>query len=36
MSADAKDFFGKDVASAIKEACDTLNVAQEKLRYRSS
>ena len=29
MSADAKDFFGKDVASAIKEACDTLNVAQE-------
>jgi spoIIIJ-associated protein len=29
MSADAKDFYGKDVASAIKEACDTLNVAQE-------
>lgn len=29
MSPDAKDFFGKDVASAIKEACDTLNVAQE-------
>ena len=31
MSPDAKDFFGKDVASAIKEACDTLNVAQENL-----
>ncbi len=29
MSPDAKDFFGKDVASAIKEACDTLDVAQE-------
>lgn len=29
MSPNAKDFYGKDVASAIKEACDTLNVAQE-------
>ena len=31
MSPDAKDFFGKDAASAIKEACETLNVAQENL-----
>ncbi len=31
MSPDAKDFFGKDVASAIREACDTLKVAQENL-----
>ncbi|MEE4165660.1 MAG: Jag N-terminal domain-containing protein [Desulfocapsaceae bacterium] len=31
MSPNAKDFYGKDVASAIKEACDTLNIAQENL-----
>ncbi len=31
MSPKTKDFYGKDVASAIKEACDTLNVAQENL-----
>lgn len=31
MSPKAKDFYGKDVASAIKEACDTFNVAQENL-----
>jgi len=31
MSPEVKEFFGKDVASAIKEACDTLHVAQENL-----
>ena len=31
MSPDVKEFYGKDVASAIKEACETLNVAQENL-----
>ena len=31
MSPKTKDFYGKDVASAIKEACDTLDVAQENL-----
>jgi len=31
MSPDAKEFFGKDVASAIKSACDSFNAAQENL-----
>ncbi len=31
MSLDKKDFFGKEVAAAIKEACDTLGVPQERL-----
>ena len=31
MSPEVKDFYGKEVASAIKEACDTLGVAQENL-----
>jgi len=31
MSPDVKDFYGKDVASAMKEACKTLGVAQENL-----
>jgi len=31
MSPKAKSFYGKDVASAIKEACDSFNVAQEHL-----
>lgn len=31
MSPEAKDFFGKDVASAIREACESLNIAQENL-----
>lgn len=31
MSLEMKDFYGKDVASAIKEACDTFGVAQENL-----
>jgi len=31
MSPDIKSFYGKDVAAAIREACDTLGVAQENL-----
>ena len=31
MSPDTKEFFGKDVASAIKEACSALGVAQENM-----
>lgn len=31
MSLEKKDFYGKEVALAIKNACDTLGVAQEKL-----
>ncbi len=31
MSPDIKSFYGKDVASAMKEACETLGVAQENL-----
>jgi spoIIIJ-associated protein len=31
MSEDKKDFYGKEVAAAIKDACDTLRVPQEKL-----
>ncbi|MGB3209921.1 MAG: Jag N-terminal domain-containing protein [Desulforhopalus sp.] len=31
MSADKKDFYGKEVAEAIKNACDTLGTSQEKL-----
>lgn len=31
MSADVKDFYGKDVAEAMKKACETLGVAQENL-----
>lgn len=31
MANDVTDFYGKDVASAIKEACTTLGVAQENL-----
>ncbi|HBH28922.1 MAG: protein jag [Desulfofustis sp. PB-SRB1] len=31
MAKDTKDFFGKDVAEAIKEACATFAVAQEHL-----
>ncbi len=31
MSPDIKNFYGKDVASAMKEACETLGVAQENL-----
>lgn len=31
MSKETKDFYGKDVAEAIKEACQKLNVAQENL-----
>ena len=31
MSLEKKDFYGKEVAAAIKNACDTLGVAQEKL-----
>lgn len=31
MSVDKKDFYGKEVAAAIKDACDTLRVPQEKL-----
>ncbi|MGB3223022.1 MAG: Jag N-terminal domain-containing protein [Desulforhopalus sp.] len=31
MSLDKKDFYGKEVAAAIKNACDTLRVPQEKL-----
>lgn len=31
MSVDKKDFYGKEVAAAIKAACDTLRVPQEKL-----
>ena len=31
MSLDKKDFYGKEVAAAIKNACDTLGVPQEKL-----
>ncbi|MCP4341238.1 MAG: RNA-binding protein [Desulfobulbaceae bacterium] len=31
MSLEKKDFYGKEVAVAIKNACDTLGVAQEKL-----
>jgi spoIIIJ-associated protein len=31
MSPDVKDFYGKDVASAMKEACKALGVAQENL-----
>jgi len=31
MSQDVKNFYGKDVASAMKEACKTLGVAQENL-----
>ena len=31
MSLEIKDFYGKDVASAIKEACDAFGVAQENL-----
>ena len=31
MSLEKKDFYGKEVALAIKAACDTLRVSQEKL-----
>jgi spoIIIJ-associated protein len=31
MSLDKKDFYGKEVAAAIRSACDTLGVPQEKL-----
>ena len=31
MSLDKKDFYGKEVAAAIKNACDTFGVPQEKL-----
>ena len=31
MSPDIKDFYGQDVPSAIKDACETLGVAQEHL-----
>ncbi len=31
MSSNKKDFYGKDVAEAIKKACDTLGVPQEQL-----
>lgn len=31
MSSEKKDFFGKTVADAIKQACDTLNAQQEGL-----
>lgn len=31
MSNKTKDFYGKNVAEAIKEACESLNVAQENL-----
>ncbi len=31
MSVDKKDFYGKEVAAAIKNACDTLHIPQEKL-----
>ncbi len=31
MSLDKKDFYGKEVAAAIKNACDELGVPQEKL-----
>ncbi len=31
MSSNKKDFYGKDVAEAIKKACDTLGVPQERL-----
>lgn len=31
MSSDKQDFYGKEVAEAIKKACDTLNISQEKL-----
>ncbi len=31
MSLEKKDFYGKEVAAAIKNACDTLGVPQEKL-----
>jgi spoIIIJ-associated protein len=31
MSLDKKDFYGKEVAEAIRNACDTLGVPQEKL-----
>ena len=31
MSLDKKDFYGKEVALAIKNACDSLGVSQEKL-----
>jgi spoIIIJ-associated protein len=31
MATEGKDFYGKDVASAIKEACTALGVAQENL-----
>lgn len=31
MSVDKKDFYGKEVAVAIKNACDSLRVPQEKL-----
>lgn len=31
MVSDSTDYFGKDVADAIKKACETLGVSQEKL-----
>jgi spoIIIJ-associated protein len=31
MSADSKDFYGKDVAEAIRQACETLGTPQEQL-----
>jgi len=31
MSLEKKDFYGKEVAAAIKSACDTFGVSQEKL-----
>lgn len=31
MSPDVKEFYGNDIASAIKEACETLGIAQEHL-----
>lgn len=31
MSSDTTDYFGKDVAEAIKKACETLGVSQENL-----
>jgi spoIIIJ-associated protein len=31
MSSDKKDFYGKEVPDAIRKACETLNMAQERL-----
>lgn len=34
MSVDTKDFYGKEVAEAIKKACDSLGVGQEQLEIK--